>query len=71
MEWISLKDQRPQFDMKVLVFASDETDNIEVLSLVKVTECKDSITYDFQDKNGDDYYKDVTHWMPLPKKPTK
>ena len=71
MEWISLKDQRPQFDMKVLVFASDATDNIQVLSLVRITEMKDSINYDFQYDNGDDYYKNATHWMPLPNAPTK
>jgi Protein of unknown function (DUF551) len=61
MEWISVKDRLPNMGIDVLVYSKDRIfhawwDNI-------------SSSHDWYDIQNTWIIEDVTHWMPLPKKP--
>lgn len=53
MEWISVKERMPEEDKPILVFGKD---GAEIYS-------------GFHVMDFNNYYKDVTHWMPLPSPP--
>jgi hypothetical protein len=53
MEWISVDDRLPEEDKPIIVFGKD---GAEIYS-------------GFHVMDFNNYYKDVTHWMPLPSPP--
>lgn len=68
MEWISVKDKLPEFDVDVLVLVKEpQKKYIKYDSRMKVSHC-----YSWSE-NPDDigWYVTgtITHWMPLPDKP--
>ena len=62
--WISVEDELPKIETEVLMVSSGCTDTLCGYR------CKDG-------KNGwycyndDDYWHNITHWMPLPQQPAK
>lgn len=67
MKWIPLNEQQPEFEVPVLV--KNEIDNeADIARLEGIRQSKNGTYYDFLEgrTSSDDYYKDVTHWMPLP-----
>lgn len=72
MEWISLKDQVPQFEMAVLACDKEKEKSLSIVRLIQKTETKDSVSFQWYINNSfDESYEDFTHWMPLPKFPIK
>ena len=71
-EWISIKDKLPEFQVKVLCFAPENSE-MEILKLseIKTTSTKEGINKDltFIKSYADEYYYVVSHWMPLPELP--
>jgi len=72
MEWISVKDRLPSKDMKNIVCLINEN---PILAMVHdATFClKDGrVSFYWPQKQWikDKYFGEITHWMPLPKKPT-
>lgn len=60
-KWISVKDELPKDDNQKLLFTNE-------FGFYRVA----SYDLDFKEwVDLDDYPLDVTHWMPLPKPPTK
>lgn len=67
MKWILLKEVSPAFDIPVLV-KSDIDNEANIARLESIRETKEGKTFDFLEgiTSYDSYYKDVTHWMPIP-----
>ncbi len=70
-DWISVKDQLPEYDYPVLVCKEGNEKSVWICRLESRTERKESISYTWlEGKIGyDTWYYDVTHWMPLHKPP--
>lgn len=77
MEWISVKEKAPEFDIKVLVYRhwiSENKEEKNPIGMIDVGYLQDTTSnrYGTQHewKVGDDYdIRDVTHWQPLPEPP--
>ena len=73
MEWISVKERKPEFDTCVLVCGKD--DNYVYIARLLVV--KTSANYEFLEwgegvgGHNDMDYLTVTHWMSLPELPSK
>ncbi len=75
--WISVEDDLPEFDKKVLVFGESKGMNPQMggayialakrQDLTKTSMAKDAERY--QDENQFSQMRYVTHWKPLPPKP--
>lgn len=72
MEWISVKDRLPDFLTKVLCL--DAKGEIVIAKLATINASEDSngkkINHEwFERVSYQEYYENITHWMPLPEKP--
>lgn len=76
-QWISVEDELPEFDKKVLVCGEQSAANPQmggayVCFAHRTDISKTSFKRDahrMQDKNQFMYMRYVTHWMPIPQKP--
>lgn len=68
MNWISIKDQKPDIGQLVLV-CKEGGDWVDLANLERVSVTVDGESLDWLDGDSpyESFYKDVTHWMPLPK----
>ena len=71
MEWISVKDKQPDFNIPVLASNVAGGYTPIICRLESVVERKETKVYNWlEGEHGyDDVYKDITHWMPLPDHP--
>lgn len=67
MDWISVKDRLPENDEDVLVYNSES--GIYMSTFYKRRVSSYDSGWDSCCECG--YYKDPTHWIPLPKAPEK
>ena len=67
--WLSISEHHLDFDVPVLVCEQGNEDSVEIARLNSKTENKSGITYEWlEGKNGyDSYWRNVTHFMFLPK----
>jgi hypothetical protein len=90
MNWISVKDQLPQDDERILVFIPNnsvflpgKTGEVEMRNVVLMRFCQDfypegsekalkhGVHFWAGEGNSNRFFKDVTHWMPLPSSPSE
>lgn len=69
MNWISVKEKMPEFEMPVLICEEDNPDSQIIGKLYQVVYKKDSNLCYFIGINDENILIDVTHWMPLKKVP--
>jgi hypothetical protein len=71
MNWIDIKERRPEFEVPVLVCQQGKDTSLMIARLVSTRTSKDYVIHDFTDgcTGLDDYLYSVTHWMPLPELP--
>lgn len=68
MEWISVEDAAPTESGNVLVFVDEESYG-PFQDVVNAYICPEYGNLIWEDLEGDDYRRDITHWMPLPEPP--
>ena len=64
-EWISIKDRLPENFQYIIVGRVDEPNVMEIVSY------QDSYASSYYWGSGTHIFAKPTHWMPLPKPPTK
>lgn len=71
MEWISVKDRLPEFNYPVFVGKQGDKNSTGIARLESKKENSNGISLDWLegDSSFHDWYKEVTHWMPLPEPP--
>lgn len=65
-KWISVKDRLPEFDVIVLIYHQDDSQNESNIDSAKIDSHKKWIVTHFCECV---YIDNVTHWMPLPEPP--
>ena len=67
-DWISVKDQLPEYNLPVLVCQAGEENSVAICRLDSKTERKESVSCEWLEgrTSYDNWYYDVTHWQRLP-----
>ena len=70
-EWISVKDRLPNKDNKIIVCLINNTPILAIIhdATVLFTGGKVTFYWPTQEWIKDNYYGQITHWMPLPELP--
>jgi hypothetical protein len=69
-QWISVKDRLPKEDVAVLVYGQVLNDPPDVIGVRRRYNGDQEWKHTWESEDGFIYREDdVTHWMPLPKKP--
>ena len=66
MNWISVEDRLPEFEENVLAYG-EEIDNVPLVAQLLAIDKRGYYWLEYSDGSNT---RKITHWMPLPNKPT-
>jgi hypothetical protein len=76
MNWISVKERLPEYEVDVLLFDDWKSNDGKIYKDVRVGYLREVITrkgsdgiYNTCEWGGTEYAFNITHWMPLPEPP--
>lgn len=70
-QWISVKDQLPEFGKAVLVNFKNKIPKIKISCLDAIESKRNVFVIPYSGGIEEEFTESVTHWMPLPEPPTE